>query len=201
LQWLVWRGTRRCLLPDDAKGIVVVMNNCDQSNSFQIDGPDAKYLGEGDLHDMDYDHMEVISILTEYTNPEYAEVEGHCSYKMVSCATCRHHAAFCSKNHLPQSIVSFVFCVPLQHHAESIIIARSFLLVIVVCCVYDMFVQRRNEKLIGSAARTNAIVTSLFHSNIRDKLVRQAGEAFTGKSNNSGRLRAFTDGNQTESDG
>jgi hypothetical protein len=91
---LAWDAALLDLLPHDARGIVVVIkNNCDQSYSFQIDGPDAKYLGEGDLHDTDYDNMEVAVVLTEYTNPDYKEVEGHCMYRMVSL---RHMHTSCS---------------------------------------------------------------------------------------------------------
>ena len=52
------------LLPQTATGVVVVLDNtCNQSFTFRIDGPDASFLGEGDLHDTKYDHMEVS---TEY---------------------------------------------------------------------------------------------------------------------------------------
>jgi len=39
--------------------------------------------------------------------------------------------------------------------------------------VYDMIVQRRNQKLVYNAARSNAIVTSLFPKNVRERIVAQ----------------------------
>lgn len=43
-----WDAALIGILPDDAKGIfVVISNNCEQSFTFQIDGADAVYLGEG----------------------------------------------------------------------------------------------------------------------------------------------------------
>ena len=46
-------------------------------------------------------------------------------------------------------------------------------MIAVVVVVYDIFVQRRNNKLIANAARSNAIVTSLFPTHIRDQLMDQ----------------------------
>jgi hypothetical protein len=37
--------------------------------------------------------------------------------------------------------------------------------------LYDWFVQTRNKKVIRAAARSNAIVSSLFPSNVRDRLL------------------------------
>ena len=48
-------------------------------------------------------------------------------------------------------------------------------MVILIFVIYDISVQRRNEKLVASAARSNAIVSSLFPGNIRDKLMSQQG--------------------------
>jgi class 3 adenylate cyclase len=47
-------------------------------------------------------------------------------------------------------------------------------LVAVVFFIYDIFVQNRNEKLISSAAKSNAIVSSLFPDNIRERLLGQS---------------------------
>eukprot|EP00934_Nitzschia_sp_Nitz4_P001033 Nitzschia sp. Nitz4//scaffold68_size99682//65007//67537//NITZ4_004572-RA/size99682-snap-gene-0.3-mRNA-1//1//CDS//3329556617//1033//frame0 len=53
----------------------------------------------------------------------------------------------------------------------AIVVAFFFLLTAVVFYTYDVFVQHRNEKLVNNAARSNAIVASLFPSNIRDRLL------------------------------
>ena len=52
---------------------------------------------------------------------------------------------------------------------------------VVVFLVYDVLVQRRNAKLIQNAADSNAIVSSIFPSQIRDRLIgTNAGEGFRG---------------------
>jgi class 3 adenylate cyclase len=56
----------------------------------------------------------------------------------------------------------------------TIVVALTFVLVAVVFFIYDVFVQNRNEKLIASAAKSNAIVSSLFPDNIRERLMGQS---------------------------
>ena len=41
----------------------------------------------------------------------------------------------------------------------------------IVFFIYDMYVQQRNHKLVNNAARSNAIVTSLFPEHIRDQFI------------------------------
>ena len=55
----------------------------------------------------------------------------------------------------------------------AIIVASTFFLVALVFVIYDVLVYQRNNKIISSAARSNAIVTQLFPENIRDKLIGQ----------------------------
>ena len=75
-------------------------------------------------------------------------------------------------------------------------IAVAFAIVIALFFVYDMFVQRRNEKLIANAARTNALVSSLFPGALRDKVIEQENATSRGHSGH-GNLRAFmSDGKQ-----
>jgi hypothetical protein len=58
----------------------------------------------------------------------------------------------------------------------------TFALVAIVFVIYDTFVHRRNEKLIASAAKSNAIVTSLFPENIRERLIGHSDDTTKEKS-------------------
>jgi hypothetical protein len=53
----------------------------------------------------------------------------------------------------------------------AITTAGAFLLIAVTFIVYDRYTIRRNEKMIGQAARTDKIVRNLFPSNVRDRLL------------------------------
>jgi hypothetical protein len=57
---IYWRDLLTDLLPPGSDGIVIVIENeCNPSFSFQVTGPDVTYLGRGDLHDSEFDSMEV----------------------------------------------------------------------------------------------------------------------------------------------
>ena len=52
---LPWRNYFLDLLPDGIEGIVLVMSNtCNQTWSYEINGPDVEYLGVGDFHQEKY---------------------------------------------------------------------------------------------------------------------------------------------------
>ena len=51
------------------------------------------------------------------------------------------------------------------------VISVTFCVMVIVFVVYDVLVQRRNAKLIQNAAQSNAIVSSMFPSQIRDRLI------------------------------
>jgi hypothetical protein len=57
------------------------------------------------------------------------------------------------------------------------VVALAFLVTAILLVVYDMMVNRRQRKTIKAAARTQAIVTSLFPKEIGKKLVKEALEA------------------------
>ena len=56
------------------------------------------------------------------------------------------------------------------------IVSFTFVMVAVVFFVYDMIVQKRNNKVIMNAARSNAIVSQLFPGKIRDQIIARKEE-------------------------
>jgi hypothetical protein len=73
------------------------------------------------------------------------------------------------------------------------VLVFAFAFMITAFLMYDCFVVRRNRKLLNAMTRTNAIVSSLFPSNVRDRIFADAKEdkdekkALNGKS----RLKTF----------
>jgi hypothetical protein len=77
-----WVSFFESVLPDDAKGLYVVLKNtCDQVITFEIVGSDATYVGEGDLHETKWDHLERNFVLTGIVSNETLYEEGHCVYR------------------------------------------------------------------------------------------------------------------------
>ncbi|KAG7360900.1 hypothetical protein IV203_035999 [Nitzschia inconspicua] len=59
----------------------------------------------------------------------------------------------------------------------AIVTASVFLFTSVVFLIYDMAVAQRQRKVLERANRTSAIVSSLFPTNVRDRLYREAGHS------------------------
>ena len=79
-----WDVSMLNLLPDNVKGMIcVIRNTCNQTVTYRIDGKDAWYLGEGDLHPPEYEDMAVFVDLNLQTHPDARSTPGHCMYWMV----------------------------------------------------------------------------------------------------------------------
>ena len=82
---VAWDASMLNLLPDNVNGIYcVIKNNCDQMYSYEIDGKDAYYRGDGDFHNTKYDEYEVVVDLSPHTHPEFELAPNHCTYSLVS---------------------------------------------------------------------------------------------------------------------
>ena len=77
-------------------------------------------------------------------------------------------------------------------------IALAFALMIVTFYVYDWFVQRRNRKLVFTAAKSSEVVNSMFPEALRDKILSQtqafAQQAGGGRQEVSRELSALASG-------
>ena len=63
---IFWRDLLEGILPVGNDGLVAVFSNaCNQTFTFQVDGPEATYLGSGDLHDPHFDDLKVHSSLND----------------------------------------------------------------------------------------------------------------------------------------
>ena len=50
--------------------------------------------------------------------------------------------------------------------------------------MYDVYVQRRQDKVLATANKTNAIVKSLFPKNVRDRMMAEAEELMVAQAGN-----------------
>jgi len=153
---VAWDASLNNLIPQDVVGLMVeIYNNCNQSYQFEIDGPDANYLGEELNMENHFAGMELIVDLALHTNPAFLTTPGHCQFSMRIFPGKKFAAMFDSKTPM-------IF---------AIVVASTFAMVAIGFLVYDIFVHQRNEKLVAIVARSNAIVTSLFPGKYRDEII------------------------------
>jgi hypothetical protein len=151
--WLEWQYEFTNLLPEGVNGIVVVVgteNKCQSPFSFEINGPVAIYLGPGDQHDSGYNGVMVKSVFDAWS------VVDHCGQYTFSI--------------YPKSEFEDDFKT-VRPWIYSGIALMIFGVAGVIFIVYDWTVERNTERIEERAAKTDAIVNSLFPANVRDRLI------------------------------
>lgn len=84
-----WDRALLGLLPDSVYGIyTVIRNSCGQSYTYELNGRDAIFQGDGDLHESDFQNYESSIDLALNTNLAAATTSGHCMYSMVRERNC-----------------------------------------------------------------------------------------------------------------
>jgi class 3 adenylate cyclase len=123
-------------------------------------------MGPGDLHDAFYDDTAMRIPLRAYIDPGITPtVPGHCEYTFITYSSAEYAG---SDNSNVPTIVAASICIIFSF------IALAFIL-------YDCFIQRRNNIVLDTATKSHAILSSLFPSNVRDRLyAEKTGESASG---------------------
>jgi class 3 adenylate cyclase len=165
---LYWRLYFNDILPPNARGIMCVLENTrGQVFTYRIDGSEALYFGNGDLHDSKYDHLEVSSDVSTYlakkSSPEtmsYTSVdlnEEYCNYKLRV-----YPSQDTEDEYVNQDPIIF-----------TVVIVSVFIFTSLVFVAYDCLVTRRQRIVMDRAVASSAIVSSLFPSQVRDQLYKE----------------------------
>ncbi|KAL7568291.1 hypothetical protein ACA910_022628 [Epithemia clementina (nom. ined.)] len=158
---LSWNRYALHLLPDGmADGIMCVLKNtCGQAYTYKLDGNSTQFVGQGDFHDPNYDDTEVVLPFHDFVDSNNItlldDIPGHCMYSFHFYSSAEFEERYRSNLGI----------------ALSITVACTFFFMIGTFFFYDYFVKRRNSKVLDMATRTSAIVSSLFPSNVRDRLL------------------------------
>ena len=130
------------------------------------------YIGEGDLHDPEYDYiyakMPIDQIDLDMQATTHDEDLPSCDYYISI------H---------PSSKLQDVYISPKPFYYLSIVFV-IFVCTSLVFVLYDLFVTRRQTKVLHTAARTHQIVGSLFPEAVRDQLLKEQEAAELEKKKN-----------------
>ena len=166
---IFWRNVLEDILPYGSDGVVAVFESpCNPTFTFQINGPSVKFIGRGDHHDTKYDRFMIPSSI--YDLDAFSSSKSYYSGTEVDTEYCpqtiRMYPSVDFENR-------YVTSQPLILMAAAVGI---FLFTAVVFIAYDVVVECRQKKVMNTATRTSAIVSSLFPSNVRDRLFQQNEE-------------------------
>ena len=143
------------MVPEGLNGFVVYMHDpCGLSFSYAIDGSKTTLLGQGDHHDTAYQHL---GVYREFI-PELTE-DG-CGYS-ITVYPGRELEIFYESNK-PAIYTSVVVLV--------------FFFTAMVFILYDFLVTRRQTIVSSAAAKTQALVSSLFPKNVQQRILDDANE-------------------------
>jgi class 3 adenylate cyclase len=152
-------------LPLNSDGIVLVIeSNQGQAFTFQIgDNRTATLVSVGDVHDTKFDSM-----MNATTFEELYDVILRASQK--SDVGINQTALLYSLSVYPSDEFMSLF-VTNKPAIYTCLVAAIFVFTSAIFILYDIFVRRRQTKVMESAIQANAIVTSLFPESIRSRLM------------------------------
>jgi hypothetical protein len=158
---IYWKQLIRDILPDLDSVVVVFEDNCSPPFTYLVQGKEAIYLGQGDLHGKEFDGMVHSAYLHNLTSP----TDGS-SYTglPISEQYCPRFIRVYPSSELQDNYVNsdpVVFAV---------VVAFVFLFTSLVFLVYDFWVNRRQRKVMRRALASGAIGSSLFPQKVRDQL-------------------------------
>jgi class 3 adenylate cyclase len=166
-----WRDLIQNILPRDSKGVIVVFENtCDQVFTYRIDGKNSIYMGQGDQHESKYDYLGTSSTFSDLRNISDSS-RGSAAYTGLPLSE-----DFCSMtlSVYPSEVMEKMYLTsdPAIFTAAAALI---FVFTSLVFFLYDWMVERRQKKVMSTAVQSSAIVSSLFPSQVRDRLFATDG--------------------------
>jgi class 3 adenylate cyclase len=179
---LPWGNYFRNIAPEGSAPLrLVLTNSCGQTVTFEVNGPEVTVISpDQDTHDPDFDYLGVHALVNTHTwdweshggiEEDHAEEamgdsESSGQYWCTFEFTIYPTQAFKEASKKSEAVLYYTMGVVL-----------IFLFTSAVFILYDMFVTKRQSKIEESAARSNAIVQSLFPAQVRDRLLRGEEES------------------------
>ncbi|CAB9517391.1 Receptor-type guanylate cyclase gcy [Seminavis robusta] len=163
--WIRWLDYFKGILPEKKVGIYVVLSDsCGGNFTYIINGKDVVAAGEGDQHQRRYDDMvrttslESVTSIDDGTEQGLPIMQGHCNVNVQVYPSNEFHSIY--NTNIPAFMTAAVVLI--------------FVCTALLFIMYDRLVERRQRLVMANAEQTNAIVSSLFPKQVRDRLMQQA---------------------------
>lgn len=158
MAFLYWKTYFDNILPPGADGVMVILeSSCGQQYTYRVDGDRSTFLGNGDLHDRQYEYLQTgIKMESILEDGAHSKDQG-CRYSIRVYPS----KEFEDKYHTNSPWV------------YSVIIGALFFFSTIVFCTYDFMVERRQKVVLESAMKSGALVSSLFPEAVREQLYEE----------------------------
>jgi Adenylate and Guanylate cyclase catalytic domain len=160
---IYWREIIRNVLPPGANDVIVVVDNeCTDSFTYRIVGPDVVYLGVFDHHSTKYDDFVVSSKVVDLH--EFSLEENVYSGAPIDKEFCQYTLRLYPADNLESD------CATNNPAAYMLVTLVTFALLAIIFVLYDRKVEHRQKKVLSHAVRSAEIVSSLFPRSVQDQL-------------------------------
>lgn len=161
IEILPWAYFFKNILPEGTEPVKVVLeSSCGRASAYEIRGRQIKLLNPNqDLHNEEYNAMAVSSIFADFANsPEVIGegLEGVCIYTVSVYPTAEFESAYESQKPVHYALVVL-----------SVFVCTSMLFFL-----FDFLMTRQRNRVMDTAKKQNAIVSSLFPKNIQAKMMQ-----------------------------
>jgi class 3 adenylate cyclase len=124
-------------------------------------------LGEGDLHDEAFDHMEVSADLTQYLSTYVsAQTEGFTAVPITGEGVQYSLRVYPSQDMKDDFVTN-------QPVIFSLVVALVFVFTSVIFFISDVSVERRKKIVMDRAVKSTAVVSSLSPENVKEQLLNE----------------------------
>lgn len=147
---IYWRLYFRDILPENSRGVIVVLRNTnDQVFSYRIDGHVATFLAEGDLHDSNYDSLEVKADVAAYLEAQAGpETRGYTAVDVNEDGV-RYFLHVYPSDELKAQFETN------KPAAYASVVALAFIITCAMFLLYDCVVRRRQKTMMAQIRLTN----------------------------------------------
>ena len=158
---IYWRDFLKNILDPGSNGIAVVFDNpCSSSFTYEVNGAEATYLGSGDHHESEFNHLRHSSLLTDLstfsTNDQaYTGIPVNQDYCPMTVRV--YPSTRTKENHVSNNPIAFTVAVVL-----------IFSFCGAVFLVYDFCVERRN-RLVAKTVVESQVNVSLLENMVKNR--------------------------------
>jgi hypothetical protein len=165
---LPWEVYFTEVIPSDTYGFLVeVDDHCGSVFTYVINGHHAHVLGEGKLHNSKYDYLHAFADWSMLAS-EGTLIEGIDNPEQLTC--------YYTIDVYPTDELKAVYTSGDQV-VFAIAILAVFVFIVGIFFVYDVAVQRRQDRVTRVARQTAKIVNSLFPKNVQRRIMEEAQQA------------------------
>ena len=148
---------RHVLRPGNSDIVLVLDDNCGGRYTFNLEAGAAVQLGAGDLHDASYEAYKVSTKFAPFLVDQSGS-DRHCEYEISLYPSETFEKAFMTSG--PAVLSAAIFGI--------------FLFTAILFLSFDVTVARRQRRVLATAKKTDTIVSSLFPSHVRERILDNA---------------------------